>query len=683
MRHGVSVADPYRWLEEGDAPEVQAWGALQERHLRAALDPWPGRDGVRARLRALFSIGTVTPPVPRRGRYFYEKRSGTQEQPVLYVREGLAGEDRVLVDPTTQAPDGACALDWHYPNSDGRFLAYGLSEGGSEKSTLRVLDVVTGRDLGESIPFTRACSLEWQPDGSGFYYTRYPEPGSVPPGQEDYNRHVFHHALGADWRKDPLVFTPEQPEDWPNVHLSPDGRWLAVSVSRGWTRTDIYLRGRDGKFVPVVKGEESVSAADLSNDSLFLLTNLSAPRFRFVQVPLERHVREQWRELVPEGDDVLESVSVVGRTIVAQRLRDVSSRLFLHELDGRLRQEIPLPTLGSVAGLTSEKDGAEVFFGFSSYTFPPAVYRISLAGLPWAEASPPDLPAKPPSEVSGITTLWQRVEAEVDPSAFTTRLVHFPSRDGTRVSMFLVHRKDRKDDGRGAAVLTGYGGFAVSHTPAFGRSLLLFLEAGGLYAVTHLRGGAEYGEDWHRAGMLGKKQNVFDDFAAAAEHLVEKGHVAEDRLAILGGSNGGLLVGAALTQRPELYAAVVCQVPLLDMLRYPLFRIARLWVPEYGDPDDPEAFGWLHAYSPYHRVRDGIRYPAVLLTAGESDSRVDPMHARKMTARLQAASSSGRPILLRQETRAGHGQGKPVSKVLDEWTDVWGFLLAELGLSLP
>jgi prolyl oligopeptidase len=249
--------------------------------------------------------------------------------------------------------------------------------------------------------------------------------------------------------------------------------------------------------------------------------------------------------------------------------------------------------------------------------------------------------------------------------------------------MFLVHRKDRPHDGNGAAVLTGYGGFAVSHTPAFGRSLLLFLEAGGLYAVAHLRGGAEYGEDWHRAGMLGKKQNVFDDFAAAAEHLVEKGCVAKDRLAIMGGSNGGLLVGAALTQRPELYGAVVCQVPLLDMLRYPLFRIARLWVPEYGDPADPEAFRWLHAYSPYHRVRDGIRYPAVLLTAGESDSRVDPMHARKMTARLQAASSSGRPILLRQETRAGHGQGKPVSKLLDEWTDVWSFLLAELGLSLP
>jgi prolyl oligopeptidase len=311
-----------------------------------------------------------------------------------------------------------------------------------------------------------------------------------------------------------------------------------------------------------------------------------------------------------------------------------------------------------VAGLTGEWDGEEAFFGFSSYTFPPAVYRMALPG--------------------GETELWQRVEGDVDAAAYTTRLVHYPSRDGTRVSMFLVHRRDRPSDGTGAALLTGYGGFAVSHTPAFGRSMLLFLDKGGLYAVAHLRGGGEYGEDWHRAGMLGRKQNAFDDFLAAAEFLVAEGHAAKDRLAIMGGSNGGLLVGAALTQRPELFRAVVSQVPLLDMLRYPLFRIARLWIPEYGDPDDPQAFAWLHAYSPYHHVTDGTAYPAVLLTAGESDSRVDPMHARKMAARLQVATSSARPVLLRQETRAGHGQGKPVSKLLEEWTDVWSFLCAEL-----
>jgi prolyl oligopeptidase len=320
-----------------------------------------------------------------------------------------------------------------------------------------------------------------------------------------------------------------------------------------------------------------------------------------------------------------------------------------------------LPMIGSVAGICGEWDGEEAFFGFSSYAVPPTIYRIALP--------------------SGDAMLWQRVLADVDPDAFTVSYVRHASKDGAPLSMFLVRRKDRAADGTGAALLTGYGGFGVSLAPAFGRGLLLFLERGGLYAVAHLRGGGEYGEEWHRAGMLDKKQNVFDDFLAAAEYLVAEKHMAAERLAIIGGSNGGLLVGAALTQRPDLFSAVVCQVPLLDMLRYQLFRIARLWIPEYGSPDDPEAFRWLHTYSPYHRVVDGTPYPAVLLTTGESDSRVDPMHARKMAAQLQAATSSGRPILLRVESRAGHGQGKPISKILEEWTDVWAFVLAELALS--
>jgi prolyl oligopeptidase len=661
VRHGVAVADPYRWLEKDDDPEVAAWSTAQERHLRDALDALPERPAIRARLRELFSIGTLGPPSPHRGRYFYEKRAGAAEQPVLYVREGRNGPDRVLIDPATLSPDATSALDWYYPSADGRLLAYGVSEGGSEKSVLRVRDVETGRDLKGTIPFTRACSLEWLPDASGFYYTRYPEPGTVPTGEEDYDRRVFLHRLGSDWREDALVFAPAEHEDWPNVHLAPDGGLLAVSVSKGWTRTDVYLREGDRPFVPVVVGEDAVFGVTVRNRDLFLHTNLGAPRFRLFCVDPDRPERGAWREVLPEAEDVLEGAAVVNDRILALRLRDASSRLFLHNLDGRLLREIELPVLGSVAGLTGEWDGDEAFFGFSSYTFPPAVYRVSLA--------------------DGSCETWQRVEADVDVSAFVTRLVRFPSRDGTEVSMFLVHRKDRPDDGTGATVLTGYGGFAVSHTPAFGRTLLLFLEAGGLYAVVHLRGGGEYGEDWHRAGMLARKQNAFDDFLAAADLLIANGHVAKDRLAIMGGSNGGLLVGAALTQRPDLFRAVVCQVPLLDMLRYPLYRIARLWIPEYGDPDDPEAFAWLLAYSPYHRVVEGTPYPAVLLTAGESDSRVDPMHARKMTARLQAASSSGRPVLLRQETRAGHGQGKPVSKLVEEWSDVWTFLFHELRLT--
>jgi len=666
VRHGVEVRDPYRWLEDGDAEEVRRWSEAQGRHTRAALDAIPFTAAIRERLRVLFSIGLVSAPAIRGDRYFHQRRTGDQEQPVLYLRQGREGEDRVLLDPARFAEDRTSALDWYYPSDDGRLLAYGVSEGGSEKSVLRILDVDTGRDLADVIPFTRACSLEWRPDGSGFFYTRYPEPGSVPPGEENYRRRVYEHVLGRDWREDPLVFGADRPpEDWANVHLSPDGRWLAVSVSRGWTRTDVYLRdlaSPDSPFVTVIEGLDAIFGVDVRNDRLYLQTNLDAPRSRLVAADLEHPGRETWRDVLPEGPDVLEGTALIGDWIVAVWLRDASSRVTLHARDGTLLHEVALPVIGSVAGLTGEWDGREAFLGFTSYAVPPTVYRLAL----------PD-PA---------LELWARAPGEVDADRFRVRLVHYPSRDGTLVSMFLVDARDRPTDGRGAALLTGYGGFNISHTPAFGRGVIQFLEKGGLYAVAHLRGGGEYGEDWHRQGMLDRKQNVFDDFLAAADFLLQQGHAGRGRLAIMGGSNGGLLVGAALTQRPGLFRAVVCQVPLLDMVRYHLFRIARLWIPEYGSADDPEAFRWLHAYSPYHHVRDGTPYPAVLITTGESDSRVDPLHARKMAARLQAATSSDHPILLRLETRAGHGQGKPLSKTLEEWTDVWAFLFSELSLAV-
>jgi len=662
----VEVRDPYRWLEDGDAEEVRRWSEAQGRHTRAALDAIPFTAAIRERLRVLFSIGLVSAPAIRGDRYFHQRRTGDQEQPVLYLRQGREGEDRVLLDPARFAEDRTSALDWYYPSDDGRLLAYGVSEGGSEKSVLRILDVDTGRDLADVIPFTRACSLEWRPDGSGFFYTRYPEPGSVPPGEENYRRRVYEHVLGRDWREDPLVFGADRPpEDWANVHLSPGGRWLAVSVSRGWTRTDVYLRdlaSPDSPFVTVIEGLDAIFGVDVRNDRLYLQTNLDAPRSRLVAADLEHPGRETWRDVLPEGSDVLEGTALIGDWIVAVWLRDASSRVTLHARDGTLLHEVALPVIGSVAGLTGEWDGREAFLGFTSYAVPPTVYRLAL----------PD-PA---------LELWARAPGEVDADRFRVRLVHYPSRDGTLVSMFLVDARDRPTDGRGAALLTGYGGFNISHTPAFGRGVIQFLEKGGLYAVAHLRGGGEYGEDWHRQGMLDRKQNVFDDFLAAADFLLQQGHAGRGRLAIMGGSNGGLLVGAALTQRPGLFRAVVCQVPLLDMVRYHLFRIARLWIPEYGSADDPEAFRWLYAYSPYHHVRDGTPYPAVLITTGESDSRVDPLHARKMAARLQAATSSDHPILLRLETRAGHGQGKPLSKTLEEWTDVWAFLFSELSLAI-
>jgi prolyl oligopeptidase len=507
----------------------------------------------------------------------------------------------------------------------------------------------------------RAASLAWLPDGSGFYYTRYPAPGAVPAGEEQYHRAIYFHRLGTDPAADPLVFKPAAKEHWPGVSLSPDGRWLVLNVARTFDQTDLYLQDRTsgGGPVPVAQDLPASFEGEVAHGRLFLRTNLDAPTFRLYVVAPERPDRGAWREIVaPRSDAVLETVAVTRERLALGYLERASSRLRITDLDGAHIEEVPLPTLGSLFGIGAEWDGRELFYGFSSYTFLPSVYRIDLSAR--------------------SSALWRQVKADLDPGKFEVRQVSYGSRDGTTISMFLVHRTGLVKDGTNPTYLTGYGGFNISMTPAFSRSLLLWLEHGGLVAIPNIRGGGEYGESWHQAGILGSKQNSFDDFIGAAEWLVAQGYTSPERLAAAGGSNGGLLVGAALTQRPELFRAVLVQVPLLDMLRYHRFLIARLWIPEYGSADDPEQFRWLRAYSPYHHVRAGEAYPAVLLATAESDTRVDPMHARKMTARLQAATSAGRPVLLRLEARAGHGAGKPLSKVLEELTDSWTFVFSEL-----
>ena len=666
--HGTRVPDPYRWLEDGQGDEVHRWVEAQNAHTRALLDARPGRDAVRRRLEDLLSIGTLTAPVPRRGRYFYTRREGKQNQPILYVRDSLKGKDRVLLDPNTLSPDGTAAIDWWYPSGDGALLAYGVSTSGDEKSTLRVIDAGTGKALPDVIPHTRYCSLGWLPDNSGFYYTRYPAPGEVPPGQENYNRHVFFHRLGSEWTKDPKVFGDKRrPEEIIELNVSPDGGYLTVWVLEGWSRSDLYvkdMRQEGTPFVTVAEGIDAIFQGGVVGDTLYLLTNWEAPRYRLFAVDPKRPQRDHWRLLIAESDAVLSEAHYASGKIVALYLKDASSRLALHAAaDGRKIRDIVLPALGTIEGLAAQHDGREVFFGFTSFTVPPSVYRIDLK--------------------SGAATPWEKVKADLDLSALEVEQVFYPSKDGTRVSMFLVHRKGLRRDGRNAVVLYGYGGFNISMTPSFSRALVLWLERGGVYAVANLRGGGEYGEDWHRAGMLDRKQNVFDDYLAAAQWLIEKKYTGADRLAIYGGSNGGLLVGAALTQKPELFKAVVCAVPLLDMVRYHNFQIAKLWVPEYGSAENPGQFRFLYEYSPYHKVRENTAYPAVLLTTAESDSRVDPMHARKMAARLQKATTSDRPVLLRTETKAGHGVGKPLTKQIDESTDTWSFLLWQLGLEAP
>lgn len=665
--HGREIEDPYRWLEDAASDETSEWVEQQNAYTRSLLDVVPGRDAIHQRLSQLLAIGLVSAPQVRHGRYFYVRRDGRQNQPVLYLREGLDGEERILLDPNTASAEGVTVLDWWYPSRDGRLLAYGYSQNGDERSTLHILEVDRGELLSERIPHTRYSSVAWLPDTSGFFYTRYPAPGTVPPGEENYNVRFFFHTVGDDPDRDPEVHvTNLEREDMLWFSISPDGRYLTAGVHKGWERSDLFVRDlRQPKsgFLPVAVGIDAHFSGTVVDDLLYIHTDLEAPRYRLCRVAASNPERSGWEEIIPESPDaVLESFALVGGRIVTGHLHQATSAIRIFETDGTHRCDLAQLALGTATAVTGEWEQPEAFFTFESFTLPPTVYRFSVD--------------------TGVTTAWATVAAPLDSDDFTVRQEWYPSRDGTQVSMFLVHRADLDRSQPLPTLLSGYGGFNISRTPLFSRSMYLWLEHGGVYAVPNLRGGGEYGEAWHRAGMLEHKQNVFDDFIGAAEYLIQQGYTDSAHLAIQGGSNGGLLVGAALTQRPDLFRAAVCAVPLLDMLRYHHFLIARLWIPEYGSADDPAQFPFLHAYSPYHHVQPETEYPAVLLTTAESDSRVDPLHARKMAALLQASNASPHPILLRVETRAGHGIGKPLSKVIEEQTDVWSFLFWQLGVTI-
>jgi len=668
--HGVAVPDPYRWLEDGESPAVRAFDEAQNAATRAWLARLPARDALRERVRALLAVGHVGAPVSRAKpgggrRYFHVRREGAQQQSALYVREELDGVDRVLVDPAPLSPDGATAIDWWAPSRDGERVAWGVSEAGSEESTLFVRDVASGADLPDRIPHTRHATVAWMPDGASFYYTRYPAPGDVPPGDEKYFCRVYRHALGDDPAHDALVFGEGRDKiDVPAVMASPGGRWLIVRVHMGWQKSELWLRDLatpDAPWVPVAAGVEALYEPTPLDDVLYVLTNEGASRYRLFAVDYAHPERAAWREILPEAADVLTDLVVVGRerrVLVAAYLHEASARIERFTPEGVRLGPIPLPVLGT-ATLAGAWDGDDVFVELTSFATPWQVLRYDAA--------------------SGVST-WDRVGAELAVSDVRVSMLYATSKDGTRVPMFLVEREGTPRDGDRPTVVYGYGGFNIAQTPAFSTRTLVTVEQGGVWVVALLRGGGEFGEEWHRSGMLANKQNVFDDLYACAEELVRARVTRPERMAVAGGSNGGLLVAAAVTQRPSLFRAALCLVPLADMLRFHRFRIGRLWTAEYGDPDDPEAFAWIHAYSPYHHVKDGTRYPSILLATAESDSRVDPMHARKMTARLQEAQGDAtRPILLRVESRAGHGAGKPVAKLVDELCDELAFLSHELG----
>jgi prolyl oligopeptidase len=646
---------------------VQAWTSAQNERTRLALDAVPERARLRARLAELTAAGTALSPSVRGDRLFTIDRWGGRDRAALVVRpiaDPIDGPGRVLLDPAEAAGETIAAIDWYEPSPDGALVAVGTSVGGDERSTLRVLEVATAALLSDEIPHTRAASVAWLPDSSGFAYTRYPDPAEVGHEEAGYHRTVWWHRLGDAPSDDQPCFTdlPDK-EAWPEVSLSSDGRWVLVHLERGWSQTDVHLLDRDGdRWSTVVEGIEATSwfEVDVARNRLVGVTTVDAPKGRLVVAALEAPTADAWTELVPERDDVLTGFARTEEHLVLLRTRAGVSSLHHHSSTGEGIGEIDVTGgLSAVTALASHPSAPGlVAVAHTSFTQPDTITAW------WPDRAPRALTSLP-----GPTIADAVVEQ-----------VRFPSTDGAAVPMFLVHAAATPIDADTPTLLTGYGGFNITETPAWSPFVATWCELGGQLAVPGLRGGGEEGEAWHQAGMRANKPQVFADFEAAADWLVASGRTSRARLATRGGSNGGLLVAACEVRRPDLCCAVVCDVPLADMVRFPRFLIARLWIPEYGDPEVAEELAWLHAYSPYHQVVDGTPYPATLITTGEGDSRVDPCHARKLAARLQAATSVGdtQPILLRVETAAGHGQGKPATKQIDERADVLAFLASNV-----
>ncbi len=668
--HGVAVRDPYRWLEEVDAHETRAWIEQQNCVTFRYLNAIPERAELERRLTALWDYPKYGTPFRQGDRYFYFKNDGLQNQSVLYMQDSLDGEAAVLLDPNGLSEDGTVALTTLAFTHDGSLLAYGTAIGGSDWREFRVRDVATGGDFPDYLRWIKFSGASWTHDGKGFFYSRYPRPEGDDTLQVA-NRHqrLYYHALGTSQDEDRLIYQrPDQPEWGFSGSVTEDGRYLIVSVWHGTDeRNRVYYKDLERPTSPLLAGpvvrllddcDASYDFVGNDGDVFYFRTNLDAPRYRLIAINVHQPGREQWREIIPETDEVLDGVRIVHGTFVADYLEDAHTRLALFGTDGRHVRDLPLPTLGSVGGMSGRPRDTELFYTFTSFLYPPTIFRYDFT--------------------TSETSVFKAAAVDFDPARYETRQVFYSSRDGTRIPMFITHRKDVKRDGSNPTYLYGYGGFNISITPSFSVSTLVWLERGGVYAVANLRGGGEYGEEWHRAGMLENKQNVFDDFIAAAEFLIEQGYTRPSKLAIGGASNGGLLVGAVLNQRPDLFGAALPAVGVMDMLRFHQFTIGWAWVSDYGSPDDPEQFQFLHAYSPLHNVVPGTRYPAVLVTTADHDDRVVPGHSFKYAATLQTAQAGDAPVLIRVETRAGHGAGKPTAKIIEEQADRWAFLIENL-----
>jgi len=669
--HGVPVADPYRWLEDPDSEEARAWIQAENDLTEAYLDSIRKRPAIRSRLADLWNFERHGLPVKKQDHYFYTHNSGLQNQDIVYTVGTREGEPpRVLLDPNQMAADGTVSIAGFFPSEDGRFVAYALSRAGSDWREIRVREVETGEDLADQLLWVKFSGAAWRPDGSGFYYSRYDEPTAGGELREvNYDQKVYFHRRGTPQSGDLLVYERPDHKEWGfSPRVTEDGRYLVLTVSEG-TREEnaVFVRDLDAEGSPVLEllGEFDAQYDYLGNEGpiFWFRTDHSAPKGRIVAVDLRDPAPSSWVELVPERRSTLVSVAVVGDRFLANYLRDAHSHVRVFLLDGTFERTIALPGIGTVRGFPGERTDDETFYSFTSFTVPPRIYRFQVK--------------------TGDSTLFRAPRAPIRFEDYETVQVFATSRDGTRIPMFLTHRRGIPLDGDNPTILTGYGGFNASITPFFSATYLTWMEMGGILAVANVRGGGEYGRDWHLAGTRENKQNVFDDFIAVAEWLCANGYTRPARLAITGASNGGLLVGACLTQRPDLFGAAVPRVGVLDMLRFPRFTIGWAWVSDYGSPDNPEEFPALLAYSPLHNVRPGVRYPATLIMTSDHDDRVVPAHSFKFAAALQDAQAGPQPILIRIETQTGHGGGTPMTKRIAEGADLLAFLVRELEVSVP
>ena len=658
---GKTIQDPHRWLEDEKAPEVVAWMTEQDAAARAHLKGLPKRAEIAARLKQLFYFDAVGAPAKRGERYFFTRKHVDREKMVVYWKQGEHGPDQVLFDPNTWSADGSKGLGGWWPSHDGTHVAYATKENNSDETSTRIKVVATGEDLPDVIAGTKYSGASWTPDGRGFYYTWVPPVDAVPVAERPGHAEVRFHVLGDTGADEVVHGATGDPQTFIGGGVSRDGTWLTVAIQHGWNATDLkYKRVGDAAWTTLVEGVEANFDLTIWRDRFYVTTDDGAPRYHVYAVDPANPAREAWNEIVPESDATLEGVGIVGEHLILTYLRDVASEIVICDLEGAPRRMLALPPLGSCGGISGNPDEDVGYFAFTSFTQPQVIYKTSIA--------------------TGSVSEWTRIELPVDAAMMTATQVHFPSKDGTSISMFIIHRTDVVKDGKRPVLLYGYGGFNVTLTPAFAGSRATWLEQGGVYAIPNLRGGGEYGEDWHKGGMLDSKQNTFDDMIGAAEYLIREGWTSSANLGIMGGSNGGLLVGAVMTQRPELFGAVVCAVPLLDMLRYHLYGSGKTWIPEYGDPEKAEDFAWLWAYSPYRVAMDAGKraYPALLIDTSDHDDRVDPMHARKMYAAIKELQTGPAPVLLRIERNAGHGGADLVKQQVESTADELAFLLSAI-----